>query len=108
MKAIAAAETGARICGLSRMRKDDVDACIESGADMIHVFIPTSDIQREHTIKKTRQEVIEATEAIVAYPRALRPLPLLGDGRHQDRPDYLIQVCRAAVDAGARSLTPWA
>ncbi|MDD3110831.1 MAG: 2-isopropylmalate synthase [Methanofollis liminatans] len=105
VKAIAAAETGARICGLSRMRKDDVDACIESGADMIHVFIPTSDIQREHTIKKTRQEVIEATGAIVAYAREHfdRCLFSAMDATRTDT-DYLIQVCRAAVAAGATTV----
>src|SRR5512136_3111107 len=29
------------ICGLARSRTNDVDACLDCGVDMIHVFIPT-------------------------------------------------------------------
>ena len=43
----------ANICGLARSVKADVDACLDCDVDMVHVFIPTSDIQRENTINKT-------------------------------------------------------
>jgi 2-isopropylmalate synthase len=38
------------------MLKTDVDACLNSDVDMIHVFIPTSDVQRIHTIKKLEKK----------------------------------------------------
>src|SRR5512136_894876 len=53
---------GANICGLARSVRADVDACLDCGVDMVHVFIPTSDIQRMNTINKSREEVIAITE----------------------------------------------
>ncbi|TAJ43719.1 2-isopropylmalate synthase [Methanofollis fontis] len=105
VRTIAAAGTGAQVCGLSRMRKDDVDACIDAGVDMIHVFIPTSDIQREHTIRKSRTEVIDATATTVAYAREHfdRCLFSAMDATRTDWP-YLIEVCRTAVEAGATTV----
>ncbi len=51
------AEEGIRpkICGLTRSVKADVDRCIEAGVDMVHVSIPTYEIQRTYTIKKVMQ-----------------------------------------------------
>ena len=47
------------VCGLSRVVLSDIDACLDCNVDMVHTFVPTSDIQRIHTIKKTREEVLE-------------------------------------------------
>ena len=55
----------ANICGLARSVKADVDACLDCDMDMVHVFIPTSDIQRENTINKTREEVLAITDEII-------------------------------------------
>ncbi len=58
----------ADVCGLARVVKEDVDACIECDVDMVHIFVSTSDVQRIHTIKKTREEVsqmaVDAVEQI--------------------------------------------
>jgi len=40
------------VCALARVVKSDIDSALESDADMVHVFISTSKIQIEHTIKK--------------------------------------------------------
>jgi len=61
----------AEICGLARALKSDVDACLDCDVGLVHVFIPTSDIQRVH-MDATRTE-----------------------------PAYLLEVCRAAAAAGA-------
>ncbi|WP_067052388.1 2-isopropylmalate synthase [Methanofollis ethanolicus] len=105
VQAVARAVDSARICGLARMRRDDVDACTACGVGMIHVFVPTSDIQREYTIKKSRQEVLDATAEVVAYAREQVPHVLFSamDATRTDR-DYLAEVCRAAVDAGATTV----
>jgi len=93
----------ANVCGLARSVKADVDACIDCDVDMIHVFIPTSDIQRENTINKTR----EAGAFDHRRYRPLRPRPrghvhVLADGLlpGQDE-DYLVKVCQTAAEAGA-------
>jgi 2-isopropylmalate synthase len=92
----------ANICGLARSVKADVDACLDCDVDMVHVFIPTSDIQRENTINKTREEVLEITDEIIRYVRGhinrcmFSPM----DATRTDG-DYLIEVCRTAANAGA-------
>ena len=92
----------AATCGLARSVKADVDACIDCDVDMIHVFIPTSDIQRENTINKTREQVLEIAEAIIGHTRdhvdrcMFSPM----DATRTD-PDYLVEVCRTAARAGA-------
>ncbi len=105
VQAVAAAVGDARICGLARMRKDDVDTCTTCNVGMVHLFVPTSDIQREYTIKKSRQEVLEATAEVVAYAREKVPHVLFSamDATRTDR-DYLVEVCQAAVDAGATAV----
>jgi 2-isopropylmalate synthase len=92
----------AQVCGLARMVKGDVDACLDCGVDMVHVFIPTSDVQRIHTIKKTREQVFEATEEVVSYAREHCDQVLYSamDATRTDV-DYLIQVLQVAVQAGA-------
>ena len=92
----------ANICGLARSVKTDVDACLDCDVDMVHVFIPTSDIQRENTINKTRDEVLVMTDDIIRYVRGhvnrcmFSPM----DATRTDG-DYLIEVCRTAAQAGA-------
>ena len=105
MKAITAMGLEAKICGLARMVKGDVDTCLDCGVDMVHVFIPTSDVQRIHTIKKTREEVFEVTEEVVSYAREHCDHVLYSamDATRTDQ-DYLIQVLQVAVQAGATVL----
>ncbi|OPX65520.1 MULTISPECIES: 2-isopropylmalate synthase [unclassified Methanoregula] len=90
------------ICGLARSTKNDVDTCLECGVDMVHVFIPTSDIQRENTINKTRKEVLGITADIVGHVRRHKDLCMFSamDATRTDW-DYLIEVFRTAADAGA-------
>ncbi|HOP67680.1 MAG TPA: 2-isopropylmalate synthase [Methanoregulaceae archaeon] len=100
--AISALGLDSVVCGLARSRKEDVDACLDSDVDMVHVFIPTSEVQRVHTIKKSPEEVLDITGEIVAYVRDHCDLCMFSamDATRTDH-DYLIQVFRTAADAGA-------
>jgi len=102
VRTIAALGLESYICGLARSRKEDVDACLDCDVDMVHVFIPTSDVQRIHTINKTREEVLEITAGIIAYVREHcdRCMFSAMDATRTDW-DYLVQVCKVASDAGA-------
>jgi len=102
VKSIKALGLTSQICGLARSLRADVDACIDCDVDMVHVFIPTSDVQREYTIKKTREEVLDATGKIVSYVRDHLDQCMFSamDATRTDW-DYLIEVFRVAVDAGA-------
>jgi 2-isopropylmalate synthase len=90
------------ICGLARSRKEDVDACLDCGVDMVHVFIPTSDVQRVHTIKKSPEEVLDITREIVSYVRDHCDQCMFSamDATRTET-DYLISVFRAAAESGA-------
>lgn len=67
VKKIASLGLHADICGLARSVIKDIDACIDCDVDMVHVFIPTSDVQREYTIKKTREEALRSAVEMVEY-----------------------------------------
>ena len=90
------------ICGLARSVKADVDTCLDCNVDMVHVFIPTSDIQRENTINKSRKEVLEITADIIGHIRKHSDLCMFSamDATRTDW-DYLIEVFQTAADAGA-------
>ncbi len=102
VKAIAAMGLEANICGLARMLKPDVDACLDAGVDLVHVFIPTSEIQLTHTIRKSQAEVIEAVREVVGYVREHVDQCMFSpmDATRTDLP-FLIEVSRAAAEAGA-------
>jgi 2-isopropylmalate synthase len=92
----------ARVCGLARSIKTDVDRCIDCGVDMVHVFIPTSEVQRVHTIKKSHQEVLDITGEIVGYARDHCSEVMFSamDATRTPIPE-LIEVYRVAVENGA-------
>ncbi|MDD2470311.1 MAG: 2-isopropylmalate synthase [Methanocorpusculum sp.] len=98
------AEEGIRpmICGLARSVKGDVDRCIEAGVDMVHVFIPTSKIQRTYTIKKSHAEVLAITREIVSYARSKCDNVMFSPmDATRTEPSELLEVCIAADEAGA-------
>jgi 2-isopropylmalate synthase len=47
------------VCGLARVVEEDVEAALESGVDMVHVFVSTSDVQLEDSMHATREEAKE-------------------------------------------------
>lgn len=102
VKTISNQRFGTKICGLARSLRSDVDACIACDVDMVHVFIPTSEVQRVHTIKKSSEEVLAITADIVGYARE-HCNSVMFSAMDATRTDWseLIEVYRAAVDAGA-------
>ena len=90
------------ICGLARSVKGDVDRCVEAGVEMVHVFIPTSEIQRTFTIKKTHAEVMNITREVVAYARSKVDHVMFSPmDATRTNMDELIEVCKVADEAGA-------
>lgn len=93
------------ICGLARAREADVEACAACGVDIIHVFIPTSVVQRVHTIRKTHEEVIATTQSIIHYAcdHADQVMFSAMDATRTGIKE-LSEVYNTAVDAGATIL----
>ena len=102
VRAIAAMDLEADVCGLARMLKADVDACLDANVDLVHVFIPTSEIQRVHTIRKSPEEVVATTREVVGYVREHVDSCMFSamDATRTELP-FLIEVSRAAAEAGA-------
>jgi len=60
-----AAATNTTVCGLARVVEGDIDAAIDSGVEMVHVFVSTSDVQLEDSMHATRQEAKQRAVAAV-------------------------------------------
>jgi 2-isopropylmalate synthase len=71
----------------------------------IHTFIATSDIHLEHKLKKSRQEVLDAAVAGVRLARKyVEDVEFSAEDGARTDLDYLIQIARAVVDAGASTV----
>ena len=64
---VAAEGLSADVCGLARIIRKDIDASLDAGVDMVHIFVSTSEIQIQHTIKKSLQEIVAQSVEAVEY-----------------------------------------
>ncbi len=100
VKEIAKLGLNAKICGLARVVREDIDAAIGAEVDMVHIFVPTSKIQVEHTIKKSREEIIEIAVECVEYIKSHGLLCMFSamDATRTEI-DYLKKIYKAVEDA---------
>jgi 2-isopropylmalate synthase len=71
----------------------------------IHTFIATSDIHLKHKLKKSRQQVLdEAVAAVELARRHVDDVEFSAEDGSRTDPDFLEQVSRAVVAAGARTV----
>src|SRR5581483_10029087 len=71
----------------------------------IHTFIATSDIHLKYKLKKSRQEVLDQAVAAVELARQyVDDVEFSAEDGARTDPDYLEQVARAVVAAGARTV----
>jgi len=109
VKLISQEVRGSIICGLARAKPDDVDRAWEAikGAAQprIHVFVSSSDIHLMHGMKKTREEILQLAHDMVArakgYTDDIEFSPM---DASRTEPDYLYQILRTAIEAGATTL----
>jgi len=71
----------------------------------IHLFLATSDIHLKHKLRKSRQEVMDAAVASVRLARKyVSDVEFSAEDGARTDPDYLVQIARAVVDAGASTV----
>ena len=97
------------IAALARARKEDVSAALEglkpAAAPRLHVFLATSDLHLSVKLKMTREQALEAIGAMVRYGRQqVETVEFSAEDAGRTDIDFLCQVCRVAVDAGATVL----
>ncbi len=93
---------GTLIAGLARINTDDVQAALDCGVDMVHVFTPTSDIQIQHTVHMTREAILKQAVKCVEYTKDHGALCLFSAMDATRTPaDYVVKIFRAVEEAGA-------
>ncbi|WP_142985913.1 homocitrate synthase/isopropylmalate synthase family protein [Halorubrum cibi] len=96
-----AAATDTTVCGLARVVDGDIEAAIDSGVEMIHVFVSTSDVQLEDSMHATRMEAKErAVDAVEQVKDAGVECMFSPMDATRTDPDYLTEIVEAVSDAG--------
>lgn len=103
------AENGPIICSLARATKADIEAAAKAlkpaAKRRIHTFIATSDIHLEYKLKKTRSEVLQITEEMVALAKSfVDDVEFSPEDAARSDPEYLYQVLERAIAAGATTV----
>ncbi len=106
---IASEVRGPVIASLARTHPDDIDRAWEAlkAAERarIHVFISTSPIHMERMLHMTPREVLASTvEAVTRARRYCDDVEFSPQDATRSDPDFVIEVCRAAVEAGATTI----
>lgn len=97
----------AQISSAARGTRNDIDAVVKSGASTISMIIPTSDLHIECKLRKTRQQVLKATEDCVQYAKNHGLIvELLAEDATRSDFGYLVEVFQTAVIAGVDRVTP--
>ncbi|MCS7337490.1 MAG: 2-isopropylmalate synthase [Verrucomicrobiae bacterium] len=101
---------GPVICGLARCVPADIDA---AGAALkpagkrarIHVFLATSKIHREFKLRKAQSEILRlAVEGVRRAKTYTDDVEFSPEDASRTEPDFLVQVCKAVVAAGATTV----
>jgi 2-isopropylmalate synthase len=97
------------IAALARAKKQDVDAAIEAlepaASSRLHVFLATSDLHLRVKLNMTREQALEAITSMIRHGRQhVGEVEFSAEDAGRTDIDFLCQVCRAAVDAGATIL----
>jgi len=97
---IAKAGLEAKVCGLSRIVKKDAQACIDAEVDIVHVFVPTSDIQIAHTIKMSHDDIVAGAADTVQFVKdSGRTCLFSAMDATRTSPQFLHRIFRAVEEA---------
>jgi 2-isopropylmalate synthase len=97
------------IAALARAKREDVSAAIEAlepaAASRLHIFLATSDLHLQVKLKLTRDQALEAIGSMIRFGRQhVGEVEFSAEDAGRTDIDYLCQVCRVAVEAGATTL----
>ncbi|HSF85080.1 MAG TPA: 2-isopropylmalate synthase [Acidimicrobiia bacterium] len=106
---IAAEVEGPVIASLARTHPDDIDQAADAlkaaERKRIHVFISTSPIHMEQMLRMTPQEVFAAAvEGVQRARRYTDDVEFSPQDATRSDPQFILDICKAAVDAGATTI----
>lgn len=92
-----------KISSWNRMDIKDIDESIDCGVDIIHISIPSSDIQIKSKLGKDRSWVIDKIKRCVAYTvdKGLEVTIGLEDASRADI-NFLIELCQVVSELGVK------
>ena len=107
IKLIADAGLKVQVYSMARGVMKDIDAVLKTGAVGVHLVIPSSDLHLKYKLKKTREDILKVTEDTTQYAKdhGLKVELSAEDATRSDL-DYLTQMFKAGVAAGADRLCP--
>ena len=96
-----ASSTSTTTCGLARVVDEDVEAALDSGVELVHVFASTSDVQIEDSMHSTREEVRERSVAAVERVKEAGATAMFSpmDATRTDEA-YLAEIVEAVSEVG--------
>ncbi len=97
------------ICPLAHANPDAIDRAWEAvkGADRarIHVFLSSSDIHLVYQLKKSREEILDMARSMVARAKKyVDDVEFSPMDASRTEPEYIYQVLKAVIDAGATTV----
>lgn len=97
------------IAALARAKKHDIDAAVEAlkpaASSRLHIFLATSDLHLKVKLNMTREQALEAIGSMIRYGRQhVAEVEFSAEDAGRTDIDYLCQVCKTAVEAGATIL----
>jgi 2-isopropylmalate synthase len=106
---IAREVTGPTIAGLARAVTGDIDRAAEAVRDAaqsrIHVFMATSPLHMEHKFQMTPDQVrVAIKEGVARAKEQCEDVEFSPEDATRSDPDFVMEVCGLAVDAGATTL----
>jgi 2-isopropylmalate synthase len=109
VRAVARNIDGPIIAGLARCNREDIEraweAVKESDRPRLHIFLATSAIHREHKLKMAKEEILRHTAESVEFARSLcDDVEFSPEDASRTEPDFLDDVVRCAVQAGATTI----
>ncbi len=93
--------TSTTVCGLARVVDGDIDAALDSGVEMVHVFCSTSDVQLQDSMHASREEALErSVEAVERVHEAGATCMFSPMDATRTDESYLIDIIEAVSEAG--------
>lgn len=99
----------AKVCGLTRANKKDIDVAAEAlkfaKRPRIHTGIGTSDSHIKYKFNSTREDIIERAAEAVRYAKTyVEDVEFYAEDAGRTDNEYLARVCEAVIKAGATVL----
>ncbi len=109
VQAVAREVRAVPIAALARAKQMDIDAAIEAlkpaAFSRLHVFLATSDLHLKVKLNMTREQALEAIGSMIRYGRQhVGEVEFSAEDAGRTDLEYLCQVCRVALEAGATTL----